>query len=119
MKIMIDIEDYITLLNERRVTVEKLFKPIPDKVWDLFITKLECGYFPKDTSPRYVVDNLATNASFGPIENFWQDDTLKHLESEGTLESEISYCLDIDEIQAYYEDPTSDYGFGIVSSWFV
>lgn len=70
MNIEIDIQDYIEMLNDRRYFIEKNHNwTIPDIVWDYFINSLEEGIIPYNTSPSYVVDNIAVNGDYGNFED--------------------------------------------------
>ena len=71
MKIEIDIEDYIKLLEYRKKEIEKDYGwTIPDMVWDYFLSMLYEGCFPSETNPSIVVDNIAINGDYGLLGNY-------------------------------------------------
>ena len=72
MKIEIDVEDYIELLEDRR----KYHQPVrdmPDCLWDYFMDNIrECG-MGEETNPKYVVDN-AMIGDYGYFDDYKEDD---------------------------------------------
>lgn len=135
--IVIDLDDYIDMLEARRREIAENFNwTIPDGVWDYFIEDLEDGYgLGDDTRPNYVVDNIATNGNFGPVENYALLDkmvqsviedaagegiTLSEDEAKDQL-ADLSFdglhdiAKDADEEGAifFYAEPDSDYVLGV------
>ena len=70
MKIMIDLEDYIKLLDLRREEIKSLNWTIPDVVWNYFIECLRDGILPTEIAPSFVVDNIAINGDYGDLDNY-------------------------------------------------
>jgi len=143
MKIKIDLEDYIEMLEDRKREVANNFGwTIPDGVWDYFLKALEEQGLEGDTNTRTVVDNLAVNGSFGPVENYDLLDkmvqyVIEKAASEGdTIDADnakeylanlafeelrsIAEELDEDDdIAFFYEEPDGEYGLGICHFLFV
>ena len=71
IKIEIDVDDYINLLNERRDFIAKAYNwKIPDCLWDYFCEIItECGIH-GNTNPNYVVDNAVVNGDFGNFDEY-------------------------------------------------
>jgi hypothetical protein len=69
----IPMDTYLSLLDARREFIAEHYdwRHIPDKIWDYVIESIEKnGVDPERSDPSYIVDNLAINAVFGPIENY-------------------------------------------------
>ena len=67
----ISMDDYISMLEDRRQEVEPRGWAIPDAVWDYAIEAIEdCGVDPEHSSPSYIVDNLAVNGDYGEVSNY-------------------------------------------------
>lgn len=75
LKIEIDIDDYINILNERRNFIAEHYNwRIPDCLWNYFCEIIEeCGVY-GNTNPSYVVDNAVINGDFGSFDEYKQDD---------------------------------------------
>ena len=69
IKVEIDINDYIVLLNDRRNFVAEHYNwRIPDCLWEYFCEIVEeCGIY-VNTNPSYVVDNAVVNGDFGSFD---------------------------------------------------
>jgi len=135
--IEIDLDDYIDMLEYRkREIAENHNWTIPDGVWDRFIEDLENGYDLGDNKrPSGVVDNIATNGNFGPVEKYEVFDKMVQLVIEDAAEEGIMYTEDdardhladisLDSLREhaelagdkgvrfFYEEPNSDYGLGV------
>ena len=88
LKIEIDINDYINLLDERRNFVSEHYGwQIPDCLWEYFCEIVEeCGVY-GNTNPSYVVDNVIVNGDFGLFDEYKQehetdDDFISRVEAE-------------------------------------
>ena len=139
-KIEIDLDDYIEMLERRKREVADNFGwTIPDGVWDHFLEILEdCGSVGENSSPSYIVDNIAVNGDYGPIENYslldemiqnaieeaacegitLDEDTVKELLLELSYDDLCEKAEEQDDGSAsfFYEDPDSDYGLGVCFS---
>ena len=72
MKIKIDVEDYIELLEDRR-SYNQPVRDMPDCLWDYFMDNIrECG-IGENTNPKYVVDN-AMVGDYGYFDDYKEDD---------------------------------------------
>lgn len=73
LKVEIDINDYIVLLNDRRNFVAEHYNwKIPDCLWDYFCSLIEeCGIY-GNTNPSYVVDNAIINGDYGDFDDYKQ-----------------------------------------------
>lgn len=73
LKVEIDINDYIVLLNDRRNFVAEHYNwKIPDCLWEYFCEVIEeCGIY-GNTNPAYVVDNAIINGDYGDFDNYKQ-----------------------------------------------
>jgi hypothetical protein len=71
-KIEIDLEDFIQLLEQRRMHVNRVYNwEDQPEVWDWFIQKLrEDKLHLETTNPMYIVDNLFVNGNYGPFDDF-------------------------------------------------
>ena len=128
---------YIDALNERRDTLEMAFDWfIPNGVYDFFIELLKNGYRPQpaDRSPMVLIDNLAVNSSFKPLEdceildemvNRYADEhnikskaiAQKALKQMGYQELHDLFEACNEDIAWFaYEDEGSDYGMGVCYS---
>jgi hypothetical protein len=135
--IEIDIDDYIDMLEDRRREIRENHNwAIPDGVWDRLVEDLENGHdFGNNKRPNSVVDNIATNGNFGPVEKYdvfkkmvrtviedaaeegityTEDCARDHLEdiSFDSLR-EIAESADAEGARFFYEEPDSDYGLGV------
>ena len=74
MKIEIDVEDYLVLLDERRNFVAEHYNwKIPDCLWDYFCSIIEeCGVG-NNANPNYIVDNAIVNGDFGSFDEYKND----------------------------------------------
>ena len=74
LKVEIDINDYIVLLNDRRNFVAEHYNwKIPDCLWEYFCEVIEeCGIY-GNTNPSYVVDNAIINGDYGDFDDYKQD----------------------------------------------
>lgn len=71
VKIEIDINDYIALLNDRRDFVEAHYNwKIPNCLWDYFCDMIEICGISGNTNPSYVVDNAIINGDYGDFDNY-------------------------------------------------
>ena len=144
IKIEIDLDDYIAMLERRKRKVADDFGwTIPDGVWNFFLETLEdCGSVGENSSPSYVVDNIAVNGDYGPVENYGVfDDMLReykdvYIDDNGNEKElsddearelmqdlEYSHMMELFESVGgdrdsffTYEEPDSDYGFGVCYS---
>jgi hypothetical protein len=67
----ISMYDYLEMLNNRRQEIEPRGWTVPDAVWDYAMEIIEeCGVDPENSSPSYVVDNLAVNGDYGEVSNY-------------------------------------------------
>lgn len=67
----ISMDDYISMLEDRRQEVEPRGWTIPDAVWDYAMETIEeCGVDPDNSSPSYIVDNLAVNGDYGEVSEY-------------------------------------------------
>ena len=71
LKVEIDINDYIVLLNDRRNFVAEHYNWInPNCLWDYFCEVIEeCGIY-GNTNPSYVVDNAIINGDYGDFDDY-------------------------------------------------
>ncbi len=71
VKVEIDINDYIALLNDRRDFVASHYDwKIPDCLWDYFCDMIETCGISGNTNPSYVVDNAIINGDYGDFDNY-------------------------------------------------
>ena len=75
IKIELDVEDYIDLLDQRRNLVEEHYNwHIPDCLWDYFCELIrECG-ISNDNRPDVVVDNVIINGDWGYFDDYKSKD---------------------------------------------
>lgn len=73
--ITISMDLYVEILEQRRKNIEEWWQwRIPDIVWDYFIALIEdCGINPANSDPKYVVDNIAVNGSYGDFSEFMNE----------------------------------------------
>jgi len=133
----IDLDDYIVMLEDRKREIAANHNwTIPDEVWDRFTEDLENGYdLGNNKRPSSVVDNIATNGNFGPIEEYEVFDKMVQSVIADAAEEGITYTEDdardhladisfnglreIAELAGdararfFYEEPNSDYGLGV------
>ena len=135
-RIWFDLEDYIDMLETRKAEVAANFNwEIPDGVWAHFLQRLKEKGLQGDRRPNYVVDNIAVNGSYGPVENYnllasMVHNLIKDAADEGIPYDEAAakdHLMDIsfegvrDMAQAaddgaalfFYEEPNSEYGLGV------
>jgi beta-glucanase (GH16 family) len=134
----IPLSDYIELLDERRRYVDENYGwSIPSEVYDYFIEQLESGCTPDPahSAPMYVIDNLAVNSSFGPVENYDVSaamvsryiDSCDHQLSEESAKTKMKQmrlpelrrlfkACDNGNALFAYEDSDSEYGLGVCYS---
>lgn len=100
MKIEIDLEDYIKLLELRKNKIKKYYGwDIPDMVWDYFLNLLYDGCVPTETNPSIVVDNIAINGDYGPLEEYIhkgesKEDAINRIEKEALYyDEDIEYVI--------------------------
>jgi len=140
----IDIDDYIEMLECRRQEIAAYYDlTIPDGVWEYYLKLLEDRDAKKCINPSFLVNHIAMDGNYGPIENYgiFEDmvQELIHInedcldEDEAGLSHEeatrllsmFSYC-DIlwlfasiggeRDVFFTYVEPDSDYGFGVCYS---
>lgn len=74
LKIEIDIDTYIDMLEERKNNVEQWFGwTIPDIVWKYFLELLQEGCIPFNSDPHNVIDNLAVNGDYGNFDEYKEE----------------------------------------------
>lgn len=134
--IEIDLDDYIDMLEMRKAEVAEYHNwTIPDGVWAYFLELLEdCG-ISGDNRPAHVIDNIAVNGSYGPIENYELLDTMvqsiiedaacegitldKDTAKDQLMDISLDGLRDIAEAADdgtalfFYDEPNSDYGLGV------
>jgi len=135
-KIWLDLEDYIDMLETRKMEVAADFNwEIPDGVWGHFLQRLKDHGLQGDRRPNHVVDNIAVNGNYGPAENYGlldamvrsiikdaadEDITLDEAAAKDQLmdisfEGRCEIAKDADDGTAlfFYEEPRSEYGLGV------
>lgn len=90
MKIEIDIEDYLDLLEDRkRQCVEDFGWSIPECVWNYALEMIEnCGVDPNNASPKYIVDNIIINGDYHHYDDIREDGETDE-ELEKRLEDDV------------------------------
>ena len=75
MKIEIEVDDYIYLLDARRNFVAEHYNwKIPDCLWDYFCEVIEeCGVG-SNANPNYIVDNAIVNGDYGDFDEYKDTD---------------------------------------------
>ena len=92
IKISVDVETYIQILEARKAQIEKNFGwTIPPIVWYHFLEMLREGCVPNDTNPQVVVDNIAVNGDFGYIEDYIYGSKTKEDVIEDAKENALAY----------------------------
>lgn len=99
MKINIDLTDYIEYIEYRREFIEKTYDwCIPDVVWDYFINLLNEGCIPTDTSASIVVDNIAINGDYGPLEDYIEKGETKEQAIQRIKQDALYYDDDLEYV---------------------
>ena len=124
--IEIPLTTYIDMLDERRRFIDETYGwSIPMEVYDYFVQLLEDGYKPDPSrsAPSYVIDNIALNRDYGPVEEYdvfgemakrYTQRKLKRMRMS-ELRQLFEEC-DNGEALLCYEDSNSEYGLGVCYS---
>ena len=103
IKIELDVDDYIDLLDNRRNFVESHYNwHIPDCLWDYFCDLIrECG-ISENNHPDIVVDNAIINGDWGNFDEYkseeeTDEDFIKRVENNSlyinTEERIVCFCI--------------------------
>lgn len=92
IKIQVDFETYVTILEARKEQIEKNFGwTIPPIVWNIFVDMLRDGCVPSDTNPSVVVDNIAVNGDYGYIEDYIYGERTEEVVRKDAEENALAY----------------------------
>jgi len=117
---------YIDILDERRKYLEEKYdQQIPCDVFCYFLHKLKEGCIPdaEHSAPADVIDNIAFNGDYGPVEDYavFSEIISQHKpeELQKLHPSELRRLFEACEGRKalfFYEDDNSEYGLGVCYS---